>query len=93
LVTIAKPCVVGVGVVVGVVVGLIVEVGVGVPVVIGVVVTAPEDVEEKIDLLPHEEVAIAMIATTSGKMAGILPRSAGNAERAVPDGTTDAPIV
>jgi hypothetical protein len=93
LVTIAKPGTVGVGVVVGVVVGLILEVGVGVPVVIGVVVTAPDDVEEKMDLLPHAEIAIAIRATTSGKMAGILPRSAGNAERAVPDGTTDATIV
>jgi hypothetical protein len=92
LVTIANPNVVGVGVAVGVVVGLMLEVGVGVPVVIGVVDTAPEDVEEKIDLLPHEEVAIAMMETI-GNTTGILRRCAGNAAEAVPDGTIVAPIV
>jgi hypothetical protein len=33
--------------------------------------TPPVEVEEKIDL-PHEEVAIAMVATKTRKMAGIL---------------------
>jgi hypothetical protein len=85
LVTIANAGVAGVGVAVGVVDGPTLGEGIGVPVVRG----TPEDVEEKIDL-PHEEVTIAMVAATTGKMAGILRRTAGDAEEVLSDGTTVA---